>query len=487
MVDVAIVGSGFGGLGAAIRLRQRGVRDIAIFERASSLGGTWRDNIYPGCRCDVASDLYSFSFAPNPTWTNTYSYQPEIRQYLEDVADGYDVRDLIQFNHDVADMTFDAELSQWRLTTNHGEFRARCVIVATGSLAELKLPDLSGLIDFNGPIMHTARWDENVDLANKRVGVIGTGASAVQVIPEIAPIVESLCVFQRTPSWVLPHRGHPVMDRTQRLFANVPLAQRAVRTYRYWRNELTALGFVRDPRRMSLAEGFSRDLLERQVADPQVREQLSPRYRLGCKRVLISNAYYPAFERDNVELVTTPIQCVEGSGVRTADGVLHSLDVLISATGFYVTDNPMAQKVHGMHGGSLADAFHGGLPHYKGTSFPGFPNLYMLGGPNTGLGHSSVLFMMESQLNYATRAIANALGNNVLVEPKTHVARRWTRDIQAKFPSTVWGSGCSSWYQNAQGRNTVIWPNFTFTFRRATRRFAKRDHLVSSVSSTSRD
>ena len=487
MVDVAIIGSGFGGLGAAVRLRQQGVRDIVIFERAGTLGGTWRDNVYPGCRCDVASDLYSFSFAPNPTWSNTYSYQPEIRQYLEDVSDGYELRELIEFNHDVADVSFDESIGQWRLATNHGEFLATCVILATGALAELKLPDIPGLIDFGGPIMHTARWDDQVDLANKRVGVIGTGASAIQVVPEIAPLVESLSVFQRTPSWVLPHQGHTVMDRTRRLFAEVPLVQRAMRYWRYWRNEKSVLGFVKDPRRMEVAETMSRDHLARQVADPALRERLTPSYRMGCKRVLISNAYYPTFERDNVELVTDPIERIEHRGVRTRDGRLHELDVLISATGFYVTDNPMAQKVHGVSGVSLADTFRRDLPHYKGTSFPGFPNLYMLGGPNTGLGHTSVIFMMEAQLNYAVRAIKGALATDTLIEPKLHVARRWTRDVQSKLPTTVWGTGCSSWYVNSEGRNTVIWPDFTFTFRLATRRFARRDHLVQAAPVVSRD
>ncbi len=486
MVDVAIVGSGFGGLGAAIRLRQRGVSDVVIFERAASLGGTWRDNVYPGCRCDVASDLYSFSFAPNPAWSNTYSYQPEIRQYLESVAEEYELHDLIRFNHDVAEVTFDRDARQWRVRTNHGDVLATCVILATGALAELKLPDITGLIDFDGPIMHTARWDENVDLANKRVGVIGTGASAVQVIPEIAPLVASLRVFQRTPPWVLPHFGHPVRERTKRLFSGAPLLQRALRSYRYWRNELMVLGFVKDPSRMATAERLSREHLERQIDDPHLRERLTPTYRLGCKRVLISNTYYPAFTRDNVELVTAPIERVEARGVRTSDGVLHELDVIISATGFYVTDNPMAQKVHAANGTSLADALRGDLPHYKGTSFPGFPNLFMLGGPNTGLGHTSVVFMMEAQLNYATRAISEALAGQLLIEPKMHVARRWTRDIHAKMPSTVWGSGCSSWYLNAQGRNTTIWPDFTFTFRRATRRFSARDHQLVAARDVSR-
>jgi cation diffusion facilitator CzcD-associated flavoprotein CzcO len=487
VVDVAIVGSGFGGLGAAIRLRDRGVRDVTIFERADDLGGTWRDNIYPGCRVDVASDLYSFSFAPNPSWSNTYSYQHEIQQYLQNIAEAYQLRDLIKFDHDVADISFEESSRQWRLTTSQGEFFAKCVILATGGLAELKLPDIPGLIDFAGPVMHTARWDYSVDLSRRRVGVIGTGASSIQVVPQIAPLVESLEVFQRTPSWVLPHSGHAIMERTQRMFKRLPLAQRAVRTWRYYRNELMVLGFVKDPSRMASAETMSRDHLESQITDTTLREKLTPQYRLGCKRVLISNDFYPSFERSNVHLITEPITGIEPAGVRTTDGQLHELDILVAATGFYVTDNPVADKVHGRGGVALADAFRRDLPNYKGTSFPGFPNFFMLGGPNTALGHSSIVFMQESQLNYATRAIRAALASGALIEPKLHVARRWTRDVQAKLPSTVWGTGCSSWYLNSEGRNTTIWPDFTFTFRRATRRFTPRDHVISKEQVVSPD
>jgi cation diffusion facilitator CzcD-associated flavoprotein CzcO len=477
-LDVAVIGSGFGGLGAAIRLRKRGVTNIALFERADELGGTWRDNRYPGCRCDVASALYSFSFAPNPKWTNTYSYQQEIWQYLSDVADRYQLRELIKFSHDVSDISFDPALLLWRITTNHGEYEAKCVILATGGLAEPRLPDVAGLSTFAGTVMHTARWDERVELEGKRIGVIGTGASSIQVVPHLAPIAGNLDVFQRTPSWVLPHVGRPVLERTKRIFSLLPFAERLVRAKVYWRNELMVLGFVKDPRRMGQAETLSIEHLARQIEDPLLRERFTPTYRLGCKRVLISNDFYPAFNQENVSLVTEPIQSVEPAGVRTNDGILHELDVIVAATGFYVTDNPMAKKIHGIDGATLADAFSGTLPNYKGTAFPGFPNFYMLGGPNTALGHSSIIFMHESQLTYATKAIRTALRANTLIEPDARSAERWTTELRAKLPMTVWGTGCSSWYQNAEGTNTTIWPDFTFTFRRATRRFDSRDHQI---------
>jgi cation diffusion facilitator CzcD-associated flavoprotein CzcO len=480
VVDVAVIGSGFGGLGAAIRLRQAGVTNVSIFERAHDLGGTWRDNTYPGCRCDVASNLYSFSFAPNPKWTNTYSYQPEIWRYLQDVADEYQLRPLIKYDHDVLDVSFDESSKQWRLTTSQGDYDARCVILATGGLAEPRLPAIEGLDTFDGPIMHTAQWDDAVELSGKRVGVIGTGASAVQTVPQIAPIVSTLEVFQRTPSWILPHLGHPVIERTKKVFSTLPLAQRLVRAWGYWRRELMVLGFVKDPRRMTKAETMSREHLERQIKDESLREKLTPLYRLGCKRVLISNDFYPAFARDNVTLVTDAITSIEAKGVRTSDGTLHECDVLIMATGFFVTDNPMATKVHGATGETLSNAYHGNLANYKGTTFPDFPNFFMLGGPNTALGHSSIIFMLESQLNYVTKAVRVALDDDALIEPKAHIAARWTRELQAKLPGTVWDTGCSSWYLNDAGVNTTIWPDFTFKFRTATRHFDPRDHKIST-------
>jgi cation diffusion facilitator CzcD-associated flavoprotein CzcO len=481
-LDVAVIGSGFGGLGAAITLRERGVTNIALFERARELGGTWRDNRYPGCRCDVASTLYSFSFAPNPKWTNTYSYQQEIWQYLSNVADRYRLRELIKFDHDVSDISFDPSAQLWRIRTTQGDYEAKCVILATGGLAEPRLPDIEGLSTFAGPIMHTARWDETVELEGKRVGVIGTGASSIQVVPQIAPVVERLEVFQRTPSWILPHLGRPVLERTKRIFSTLPFSEQLVRAKVYWCNELMVLGFVKNPNRMIQAETLSREHLARQINDPQLRERFTPAYRLGCKRVLISNDFYPAFNRDNVALVTEHIQSVEPSGMRTSDGSLHKFDVLVAATGFYVTDSPMAEKVHGVGGVALADAFRGALVNYKGTAFPGFPNFFMLGGPNTALGHSSIIFMHESQLNYATKAIRTALRADALVEPEAGAAQRWTTQLRSKLPTTVWGTGCSSWYLNAEGTNTTIWPDFTFTFRKATRRFDSRDHRISARS-----
>ena len=478
-LDVAVIGSGFAGLAAAVRLREAGVTNFAIFERSDQLGGTWRDNTYPGCRCDVSSNLYSYSFAPNASWTNTFSYQPEIRRYLEDVAVKHDLRAAINFEHDVSDVTFDPVAKLWQLATTRGTYHARAVILGVGALAEPRLPELSGLNSFVGSVMHTARWDATLDLRGRRVGIIGTGASAIQVVPELAPTAARLTIFQRTAPWVLPHQGRPVPPRTQRLFARWPLTQRLVRWCGYWRRELLLLGLVQNPSRMSKGEEQARLFITASLHDARLREVVTPKYRMGCKRILISNDYYPALNRENVELVTSAIVDVEATGVRTADGVLHALDVLICATGFLVTDNPMGEKVHGRDGAVLADAFRGSLAHYRGTTFADFPNLFMLGGPNTGLGHSSIIFMLESQLNYVVKALRLVLERQALMAPTAAAAHSWTRALHDKLPTTVWGSGCSSWYLNESGRNTTIWPDFTFKFRRATRRFKSRDHDIS--------
>ena len=480
-LDVAIIGSGFGGLGTAFELRRHGITNFAMLERADEVGGTWRDNTYPGCRCDVASNLYSFSFAPNPAWSNTFSFQPEIQRYLVDVADRFDLRKDVRFNHNVTDVRFNDADKLWHLTTSQGDVLARSVVMATGGLAEPRLPDIAGLNSFAGPVLHTAKWDSSIDLTGKRVAVIGTGASAIQTIPQIAPIVGHLDVFQRTPSWVLPHLGHPTSTRVRALYRALPFTQHLSRWWNYWRRELLVLGFVKNPDRMADAEKMSRELLEAQVADPALRERLSPHSRLGCKRVLIANDYYPTFTRPTVSLVTDGITAVEPHGVRTTDGQLHEADVLICATGFYVTDNPMAAIVHGRKDETLADFFRGSLATYRGTSFPDFPNLFMLGGPNTALGHSSIVFMHESQLQYVVKAIGVALERHALVEPTPEAAERWTTTLRAKLPGTVWGTGCESWYLNAEGHNTTIWPDFTFVFRRATRDFAPQDHTLTSV------
>jgi cation diffusion facilitator CzcD-associated flavoprotein CzcO len=476
--EVVVIGAGFGGIAAARALRRAGVSDVVVLERAAELGGTWRDNSYPGCRCDVMSNLYSFSFAPNPDWSDTYSRQGEIWAYLRRVALREGITPLIQFSTEVTDMSFDEAAGLWRLETTTGPLEARGVVLATGGLAEPRLPDIAGLDTFAGPVVHTGHWDPDATFDDRRVAVIGTGASAIQVVPQLAPRASHLDLYQRTPSWILPHPGHAVSARARRLYHLFPPLQRLSRWWEYWRREALVLGFVKDPRRMARGEQMARDFLAAAVADPAMREALTPSYRMGCKRVLLSDDFYPALARDNVDLVTSPIARVEPDAVVTADGTRHLCDVIVAATGFHVTDNPMAAKVHGRGGRTLADALRGDLATYLGTTFPGFPNLVMLMGPNTVLGHSSVVFMMEAQLDYGVELLRRGVTTRSLIEPRATAAERWTHEVRAKLPSTVWGTGCASWYLTESGVNTTIWPDFTFRFRRATKRFRPEDHSV---------
>jgi len=478
-LNVAIIGSGFGGLAASVKLRNAGIDNFVMFERASELGGTWRDNTYPGCRCDVASNLYSLSFARNPNWSNSYSYQPEIQQYLLDVAKKFKLRDLIKFNHEVIDITYNQSKKLWDLKTNHGDFEARNVILAAGGLAEARLPNIDGIESFSGTIMHTARWDSSVDLQGKRVAMIGTGASAIQTIPEIVPLVAHLDVFQRTASWVLPHmQGHPVKKWTTLTYRFVPGAQKIVRWVGYWRRELLGLAFVKKIEKLQVGMEGAKEFRDLMVADPVLNAKLTPDYTMGCKRILISNSFYPAMVQPNVDLITEGIRNIEANGIRTQDGVLHEAEVLICATGFYVTDSPLGKKVHGIDDALLADSYLGDMANYLGSSFSKFPNLFMMGGPNTSLGHNSIVFMHESQLNYIIPAIKFALKKHAVVSPKEEKAVEWTKSIRSKTPHTVWGTGCTSWYLNASGENTTVWPDQTFRFRKSTRGFKKQDHDI---------
>ncbi|HEY3981005.1 MAG TPA: NAD(P)/FAD-dependent oxidoreductase [Streptosporangiaceae bacterium] len=472
-ITFAIIGTGFGGLGAAIALRRAGYRDLVLLERAADVGGTWRDNTYPGCRCDVQSNLYSFSFAPNPDWTQTYPSQPELRDYLRDIAARYGLRPDIRFGHDVTAARWDGEAQRWLITTSQGEFRARYLIAATGALAEPSRPAIPGLDRFAGTVMHSAQWDPAWSADGQRVAVIGTGSSAIQIVPALVDQVRSLTLFQRTPAYVMPHGNRPVTRRARLLYRRLPLTQSALRVAAYWSREILVLGFVLRPGILRRAEGLWRRHLEAAVADPGLRERLTPRYRLGCKRVLLSNDFYPALTAPRAALVTDAIAEVTADAVVTAGGTRHEADTIILATGFKVTDNPVHERIAGRGGQTLAAAFG---QTYLGTVVPGFPNFFQLAGANTGLGHSSMIYMIESQLAFVVDAV-RATGDGTPRDVRPDVAAAWNRRLQRKLPGTVWGSGCSSWYLDAAGRNLTLWPGFTFTFRRRTRRFRPRDFV----------
>jgi len=474
-VTFLIIGAGFSGLGAAIRLRQAGYTDMVILERADDVGGTWRDNTYPGCRCDVQSNLYSYSFEPKANWSESFPSQPELWDYLRSVTSKHGLRQHLRFGHEVTNARWDADSGRWLVSTIAGNFSARYLIAAVGALVEPSLPDIPGIESFRGTIMHSSRWDHDWQPAGRRVAVVGTGASAIQIVPSIQPAVGHMTVFQRTAPFVVPHTNHPVKPLVKAAYRLAPWTQRASRALMYWMREFLVLGFVKNPKILKRAEVAWRKHMESAITDPGMRSQLTPTYDLGCKRVLPSNDYYPAIARPNVSLVTEKIIEFRPDAVVTADGGEHQVDTVILATGFRVTDNPTFTKVVGTQGRTLADAFG---TTYLGTVVPGFPNYFNLAGANTGLGHSSMLLMIESQLNYIADGITKTLAGGGRFEVRPEVAAAYNAELQRKLPKTVWGSGCSSWYLDSQGRNLTLWPGFTFEFRRRTREFRLRDFRI---------
>jgi cation diffusion facilitator CzcD-associated flavoprotein CzcO len=472
-VHVGIIGAGFGGLGAAIRLHRAGERDFLVFERAGDVGGTWWANTYPGCQCDIPSHLYSFSFVPNPEWTRTYPKQPELRDYLRGCAERFGVYDRIRLNTRVTEARWDEDAERWTLQTERGTYTADVVIAAPGPLSEPSIPDLPGLADFGGTVFHTAEWNHEHDLRGRRVAFVGTGASAIQAVPEIQPLVEQLTVFQRTPPWVVPHRDRPITRWERALYRRVPALQRLVRSLVYGARELLVPGLVYRPRLMKGVERLARKHIADQVPDPQLRRKVTPDYAIGCKRILPSNRWYPALGAANVELIDEGIAEVRPGAVVSAGGEVREVDTIIFGTGFYVTDIPLAEIVLGTGGRSLAEVWNRSPQAYRGTAMTGFPNLFLLVGPNVGLGHNSIVFMIEAQLNYVLDALAQMRARGAArVEVRADAMRAYNDRLQARMGATVWNSGgCASWYIDAQGKNTTIWPDFTWRFWRQTRTF----------------
>jgi cation diffusion facilitator CzcD-associated flavoprotein CzcO len=399
-VRVAVIGTGFGGLGAGVRLAEAGISDFIILERADAVGGTWRDNTYPGCACDVPSHLYSFSFAPNPNWTHSFSRQAEIRSYLEGIADRYRLHPHIRFQAEVTDARWDASVNCWRLLTGRGPLSADVVISATGPLADPSLPDIPGLAEFPGAVFHSARWDHSCSLAGKRVAVIGTGASAIQIVPEVQRQAARLVVFQRTPAWVMPQSDREFTGTERWLYRHVPAAQRLARLAIYAVRESYAPAFTKQPKLLKAAQRIALRHLARSIPDPTLRAQLTPNYVMGCKRILLSNHYYPALAQANVDVVASGLARVVGNALYAEDGSSHEVDAIVLATGFHTTDMPIAERIHGVDGRSLARVWDSDMRALRGTTVAGFPNLCLVIGPNTGLGHTSMVHIIESQLAY---------------------------------------------------------------------------------------
>jgi cation diffusion facilitator CzcD-associated flavoprotein CzcO len=489
MVDVAIIGAGFAGLGAAVRLKQRGGTSFVIFERAAEVGGTWRDNVYPGCACDIPSHLYSLSFAPNASWSRMYSPQPEILAYLKNVVDTYDLKPSIRYNSEIIRVEFSEEYGYWTLTDRaHRQTTARVVLAGIGPLNQPSLPKIAGLERFEGRQFHSGNWDSSYDLTAKRVAVIGTGASSIQIVPAIAPVVKQLTVFQRTAPWVAPRLDFAMSPRRQVLFRRVPLLRRAYRSAIYWLNELRGLSFFGNETLNKFGTQVSLRHINAQIQDPELRRKVTPNYKLGCKRVLVSDDYYPALTRPNVELVTDGIVEVREHSIVDKAGVERSVDALIFGTGFVAADIFRELNILGLGGRDLLAEWRltGAQAHY-GMTVSGYPNLLFLLGPNSGLGHNSIIHMIESQLTYVISYLdwLKRASPNAYIDLKPEAQQTYNEDIQQKLQTTVWASGCQSWYQNAEGRNTTLWPGLTVTYRRATRRVNPTEYTLRQPSRVS--
>jgi cyclohexanone monooxygenase len=467
-VDHLIVGSGFAGLCAAIKLAEDGETDYVVIEKGDDVGGTWRDNTYPGACCDIPSQLYSFSFARNPEWSSSYSPQPEIQDYLRRLAADSGVLDKTVLGTTLEHAAWDDAAQVWRCRTTAGEVVAQTLIAGTGGLSEPRLPDIEGLGDFEGDLFHSARWDHSVDLAGKRVAVVGTGASAIQIVPELQRVASHLDVYQRSAPWVIP-RNDRRYSRAERLaLRRIPALARLYRTGIYWAHEGYVPAFTVQPKMAAPAKKVATANIAKGIKDPALRAKVTPHFEFGCKRVLRSNTYYPALAADNTEVVTDPIAKVTGDAIVTADGVERQIDVLVVATGFFTTELPIVEHISA-GGRTLAETWaESGMSAYKGTTVPGFPNLFFIVGPNTGQGHTSMVFIIESQVAYLRDAIRVMRAQGyAAVEPRVDATRAWNDNVQRRMKRTVWTTGgCESWYLDAHGRNTTLWPKSTITFRR---------------------
>jgi len=484
-VDVAIIGAGFAGLGAAVRLKQRGNTSFVVFERAAEVGGTWRDNVYPGCACDVPSHLYSLSFAPNPNWSRMYSPQSEILSYLKNIVHLYQLAPTIQYNTEIIRTEFSESDGFWTLTDRAGNnITARVVIGAIGPLNRPSIPKLNGIDTFAGRVFHTSNWDHSYDRTGKRVAIIGTGASAIQIVPQIAPNVEQLYIFQRTAPYVTARLDRAVTPVEQRLFRRVPVLQKAYRSFIYWLNELRGLSFLGNETFNKFGTKEAKKHLEAAISDPELRRKATPTYKLGCKRVLVSDDYYPALTRPNVELVTERIDRVMPSAIITTDGTERPVDVIIYGTGFVASEIICDLHIMGRWGENLFNQWltTGPEAHY-GITASGYPNLLFLVGPNTGLGHNSIVHMIESQVQYVLGYLdlLDKAGPDAFLDVKPEAQARYNATVQQKLAGTVWASGCQSWYLDSRGKNTTIWPGLTAAYRKATRQVNPADYDVIRV------
>ncbi len=475
-VRVAIVGAGFGGIGTAARLLDEGIDSFVVFETGEQIGGVWRDNVYPGAACDVESHLYELRGTPNPDWSRWFARQPEIWAYLQRVVAERGIGRHLRLAHTVEHATWDDAAAVWRIETDRGDWTADVLVSAVGVLAEPRIPRIPGLDTFDGPALHTARWDPDLDLGRQRVAVIGTGASAVQFVPAVQPDVERLTLFMRTPPTLLARRDRPLGHGWRQRLGRWPAAKQAVRAALYGVHEAQGLPF-RAPELAGVGAWLARRHLRAQVADPALRRRLTPGYRFGCKRVLLSDDFYPAVTQPNVTLAGGAAE-IRPDAVVEADGTAHPADVLVFATGFHVHDFPFIDRIVG-HSGRLSEVWRGAPTAHVGTTVAGFPNLFLIQGPNTGLGHSSVILMMEAQIDHLVGALAAMDAHGLAsVEPRPQAQAAFVAEVDRLSEGTTWTSGCDSWYLDESGRNAAIWPGSVGAFRRRVAPFVPSEYVA---------
>jgi len=477
--DVIVIGTGFSGLGLAVKLKEQG-RDFIILERAAEVGGTWRDNTYPGAACDIQSHLYSYSFRPNPNWSRVYATQPEILQYLQSIAREDGIYPYVRFNSNVTSAVWDEDAEVWNVTTSTGVYQAPALVSAAGHLSDPVYPEISGIEKFTGKLFHSARWDHSVEFTGKLVGVIGTGASAIQIVPEVARTARHLTVFQRSAPYIIPRRDYVYTEAEKGMFGRVPETAQHVRDDLFWGNESRFPQRRRVPAFIEHIESAARNHLSAQISDPQLRAELTPDYEIGCKRILISNDYYPTLCLPHVDIETSGIDHIDATGIVTKDGEHIDLDILIVATGFEASKLPIADVVRGRDNKVLADAWATGGNAFACTTVSGFPNLLMMLGPNTGLGAGSILYMVETQITYICEALDYIASNNAIIEPDMRAQRDYVESIYQRSEGTVWiDGGCSSWYLHPRSQKlTTLWPDFMSQFRRENGAFTISGYLT---------
>jgi cation diffusion facilitator CzcD-associated flavoprotein CzcO len=471
------VGGGLGGIGAATMLRRAGYRDVTVFERGERVGGVWHHNTYPGAACDVPSHLYEFSFAPNPRWSRRYAPQAEIQAYVEDVARRHGVLERVRTSTEVRSATWDEARSRWCLETSAGSHEADVLITACGQLSIPRIPAIPGLGDFSGPVFHTARWRHDVDLAGRRVAVVGTGCSAIQVVPAIQPTVERVDVYQRSPGWTIPKNDFAYRERTKRLFERFPALQRLDRAATLAFMELGAAAMTSRRWLLHPFRAVGRMQIERAIEDPELRRKVTPADEFGCKRVMLTDEWYPTLTKPNVDLVVERIEQVGEASIRTADGRERETDVLVLATGFESHAFTAPMEVTGRDGARLAEEWRDVPRAYLGLTVPRFPNMFLLYGPNTNGGTGSVIYTIEAGMSHAIAALRELDRRGAAeVELRREAAERFDRELRAALAGTVWHTGCTSWYVDENGNDPSQWPWLWSTYRRRTARLDPRDY-----------